>query len=155
MKQNVSLSGYSMMLSGLCVAVLVACLLYCRDNWGLYLIGGLIVAAMFLVLFYMPMSVSADENNLCINRSLRIKNIPLSEIKSVELCAPTMAERRICGAGGFFGYWGRFYEPSMGRYFAYYGKASDCFLVKLKNGKKYLLGCQNPAEIVNYIKQRI
>ncbi len=71
------------------------------------------------------------------------------------LCPPTMAERRICGSGGFFGYWGWFKEPSIGKYFAYYGKASDCFLVELKDGKKYLIGCSNPSEVVSYINSRL
>ncbi len=50
-----------------------------------------------------------------------------------------MAERKICRSGGFFGYWGWLSEPSIGKYFAYYGKASDCSLVELKNGKRYLI----------------
>ena len=101
------------------------------------------------------MSISVDEANLNINRSLRIKSIPLKEIKSVKLCPPTMAEKRICGSGGWFGYWGWFSEPSIGKYFAYYGKASDCFLIELKDGKKYLLGCADAPLMVERISSKI
>lgn len=97
------------------------------------------------------MSISVDDTNLNINRSLRIKSIPLKEIKSVRLCPPTMAEKRICGSGGWFGYWGWFSEPSIGKYFAYYGKASDCFLIELKNEKKYLFGCSDAPAMAEYI----
>lgn len=92
---------------------------------------------------------------LNINRPLKIKSIPLSLITSVELYSPTMASRRICGSGGWFGYYGWFKDPSIGKYFAYYGKASDCFLVTLKDGKKYVLGCEASDEIVEYINKYI
>lgn len=66
-----------------------------------------------------------------------------------------MAEKRICGSGGWFGYYGWFREPTIGKYFAYYGKASDCFLVRLKNGKNYVLGCEDKNEFVGYIRKLI
>ncbi len=53
------------------------------------------------------------------------------------------------------GYWGWFSERDLGKYFAYYGKASDCFLVTMKDGRKYMLGCQNPAEMVDAINARL
>ena len=34
----------------------------------------------------MPMSISADEYAIYINRSLRIKSIPLQEVKSIYIC---------------------------------------------------------------------
>ncbi len=155
MKQRVYLSTYSIIISGVCLIVLLVCLFNCRNNWGVWAIGGTIFALVILELFYMPLSVSVNESELNVHRALRRKRIPLKDIKSVMLCPPTMAERRICGSGGFFGYWGWFSEPSIGKYFAYYGKASDCFLVELKNGRKYLLGCSNPSEMVGYINSRL
>lgn len=32
-----------------------------------------------------------------------------------------------------------------------YGKASDCFLVELKNKRIYLLGCEDSSQIVDFI----
>ena len=119
MKQTVKLSTFSITLSALSLIVLLVSAYYCRDNWGLYLIGALIIALMMLTLFYMPMSITCSADELLIQRSLRIKSIPLSDIQSVKLCPPTMAEHRLCGSGGWFGYWGWFSEPSIGKYFAY------------------------------------
>ena len=31
-----------------------------------------------------------------------------------------------------------------------YGNEADCFIVRLNNGKQYVLGCDNPDSIVNY-----
>ncbi|MCM1142111.1 MAG: PH domain-containing protein [Muribaculum sp.] len=155
MKRKVNLSTYSMIMSVLGLIVLVAWLYYCRDNWGLYVIGASLILLCGAALFYMPMSISADSANLNINRPLKIKSIPLKAIETVKLCSPTMTEKRICGSGGWFGYWGWFSEPSIGKYFAYYGKASDCFLVELKNGKKYLISCADAPKMVEVISERI
>ena len=65
-----------------------------------------------------------------------------------------MASIRIFGSEGYIGYW-KVYRGSIGRYIAYYGKASDCFLINMKNGGKYVLGCENPEEMVNFINSKI
>ena len=106
-------------------------------------------------LFYMPMSISAYKYAIHINRSLKIKTIPMADVKSVRLCPPTMGAIRIFGSGGFLGYWGWFRERDLGKYFAYFGRSSDCFLVELKDGRKYMLGCKNPQKMVEYINSMI
>lgn len=156
MKQKVSLSGFSVMLSAMCLIVLALSMYHTRERSGVfYLLAAIIIIWILLSLFYMPFSVSVSDDGLKIHRAMRVKNIALSEIKSIKLCPPTMAERRLCGSGGFFGYWGWFSEPSVGKYFAYYGKASDCFLVELKNGRKYLIGCDNSNAMVDSIIERL
>lgn len=68
---------------------------------------------------------------------------------------PTMGEKLLLGSKGCCGYWGWFSERDLGKYFAYYGKASDCFFVRLKDGRQYMLGCRNPQTITDYISKRI
>lgn len=124
------------------------------NNPPLYMqliLGGILVAMCVVGLFYMPLSISADKYAIYVNRSLKIKAIPMADVKSVRLCSPTMGAKRISGSGGFLGYWGWFHERDLGKYFAYYGRSSDCFLVELKNGRKYMLGCRNPQQMVDYI----
>ncbi len=104
------------------------------------------------------MTVGADYTFYSENRSkrpLKIKTIPISEISDVKLCSPAMGAIRICGSGGWFGWYGWFKENDLGKYFAYYGKASDCFLVSLKDGRKYMLGCKDAPEMVDAIKSRV
>ena len=98
-----------------------------------------------LALLYAPVSVSVDGNTLNIHTTLRRKRI----------CAPTMAEKKILSSGGYFGYWGWFSERDLGKYFAYYGKSSECFLVRLRNGRRYMLGCDEPGAVVDSIKAQI
>ncbi len=96
-----------------------------------------------------------DGNTLNIHTTLRRKRIRMADIASVELCAPTMAEKKILSSGGYFGYWGWFSERDLGKYFAYYGKSSECFLVRLRNGRRYMLGCDEPGAVVDSIKAQI
>ena len=79
----------------------------------------------------------------------------MSRIVSVERFNPTMGAKRILGSGGFMGYWGIFREGDVGRYTAYYGKASDCFMLRLDNGDQYVLGCRRSDEMIEYIRSQI
>lgn len=155
MKQSVSLSSYSFIISTIMIALLLGIIYFSHNHWTVYLISGTLLLMCLSALLYMPLSISVDDAELCINRPLWIKRIPLSAISDVRLVSPTMAEKRICGSGGWMGYWGWFSEKSLGRYFAYYGKASDCFLVKLTDGRQYMLGCNNPATFVAYLSDRL
>lgn len=161
-KQRVELSSYCWIITSLTTAFICGmfiCCLKIADNDIAVWLWGVAVAVLFLsALCYMPLSISLDNESLNINRSLKIKSIPLTEIANVKLCAPTMGAKRICGSGGWFGWYGWygwFKENDLGKYFAYYGKASDCFLVTLKNDKKYMLGCKDAPEMVNAIKEKI
>lgn len=159
MKKRVELSSYCWIISSLSTALMCGIFVYALkqpDNrWAVWTLAVLIVALFLSTLLYMPLSVSVDDRNLNVKRSLRIKSIPLSEISGVRLCPPTMGARRICGSGGWFGWYGWFRERDLGRYFAYYGKASDCFLVTLKDGRKYMLGCKDAPAMVAAIRSRL
>lgn len=117
-------------------------------------------SALFTVLlisslFYMPLSLEIDDRHIRLRRPFRSTVIPLNKVKSVGVYAPTMAERIICGSGGWFGHWGRCSEPSLGKYFAYYGKASQTILVTLDDKRRYMLGCENPHKTADFITKRI
>lgn len=159
MKKRVELSSYCWIISALSTALMCGVFVYALkqpgNKWAVVTLGVLIVALFISTLFFMPLSISLDSDRLNINRSLKIKSIPLTEIASVRLCPPTMGARRICGSGGWFGWYGWFSERDLGKYFAYYGKASDCFLVTLKGGRKYMLGCKDAPQMVEAIAARI
>ena len=156
MKQPVILSTFSLIITIVSNALILSIMflnnppVYVQISLGV--IWGMTVLAS---LFYMPISISADQTAIYINRNLRIKAIPIQDVASVKLCPPTMGAIRICGSGGFFGYWGWFKERDLGKYFAYYGRSSDCFLVELKDGRKYMLGCKKSPEMVEYIQTLI
>ena len=155
MRKKVKLSAWCTIMTLIGLIVLLVAFYFAKATLAKYMVVGALSVLCLTALCYMPLSLSIRNGELNINRPLKIKSIPLSTIDSVKLISPTMAEKRICGSGGWFGYYGWFSEPSIGKYFAYYGKASDCFLVTLKDGKKYILGCEAPNEIVEYINKYI
>lgn len=156
MKQKVKLSKWAMWSSIICTALLVVIGgLSVRNPERFIVFDVLILVWIGFGLVYMPLSVSVDDCFLTVHRPLWAKRIPLTDIEKVEVMQPTMGEQRLLGSGGFMGYWGRYEERDLGNYFAYYGRSSDCFLVRLRDGRQYMLGCENPAEMVAEISKRI
>lgn len=157
MESKVTKSTYSKIMTTICAVLMIGISVYWinRDpvlGWVVLSISILWFAA---AVFYAPCAIVVDGDELKVKRLLKSKRIALGDVDAVERLSPTAAERRLLGSGGFFGYWGRFSEPSIGRYFAYYGKASDCFLITLKNGRMYMLGCENPDELASLIASRL
>lgn len=152
MKRSVRLSIFSSVITLVCFAAFAACFFIVREGWWYYTCGVLIVGMCLAGLFYSPMSVRVTDTAIEVVRSLKIKKILLADVKEVRLLSPTLGAVRVCGSGGFMGYWGWFREGDLGKYFAYYGKASDCFFVELKDGRKYMLGCKDAPEMVEAIR---
>lgn len=156
MRQRVYLSTFCIISTVLVIVLFVALMFVNNPPLCIQLtLAGLIVILFLVGLFYMPLSIGADKYAIYINRSLKVKAIPMDDVKSVRMCPPTMGARRISGSGGFMGYWGWFRERDLGKYFAYYGRSSDCFLVQLHSGRKYMLGCGNAPQMVEYINSLI
>lgn len=157
MKSRVELSGTSVVLTFLLFVFLLgsAYTMYRQDALAAaWIIIGLTVVLALSVLIFAPMYVSADEREVCIFSSFCFKRIPMESIDSVKLYQPGNYIR-ICASGGFCGYWGLFRERSIGRYYGAYGKASQCFLIRLKNGKQYVLGCKDARKMTEFIAEQL
>ena len=155
MKSKVVLSKFSLLLTIAIPAILIVGL-WAKAGTSACVILAFILAILLLSAgLFGPLWIEADGQRIKIRSLLRSHTIPLSEIVSVRAIQPTMGALRICGSGGFMGYWGLFREGDIGPYRAYYGKASQCFLVTLRDGKKYMLGCQNPAGMVSFISRQL
>ncbi len=83
------------------------------------------------------------------------KTFPLADIVEVDTCYPSAAGIRLCGSGGFFGYWGYFSDIVIGQYFGYYADRSQCFYIKLKNKRQYVISCKNHVGMVEAIRKNI
>lgn len=143
------------------VTVVVYCLLFAgciatvRDERAFFILLAIYLTLIVGGLLYGPAYVEVDKDNIILGSLLRHKKITLRDVESVELFRPTMGAIRIFASGGFIGYWGIFKEGDIGRYYAFYGKSSDCFLVRMKNGDKYVVGCENPDDIIAYVSSHI
>lgn len=154
MKSIVIISTYSLVLTIIVIGALVAGCICAYGSYMFIIISALTLLLLISSMIYAPLSISANEKELCVNSPYKTHTIPMRRIVSVERFMPTMGSIRLAGSGGFMGYWGMFREGDLGRYMAYYGKSSDCFLVRLDNGDKYVLGCKNPDAMVAYIQSQ-
>lgn len=156
MKSKVQLSKYACILTLIInVVLVVCCVVMFRETPGFWFVLGILLVLLFFGLLYGPARIVANPEYVIVKTYLRKHKILVRNIESVELFQPTMGAIRICASGGYFGYWGIFREGDIGRYVGFYGKASDCFLIKMKNGDKYILGCHNPHAMVDYIQNQL
>lgn len=135
--------------------LIVCCALIWDEKTGFWFICVIWLLLLIFGLLYGPTQIIANPKYILVKSRLLKQRIAMIEIESVELFQPTIGTYRLCASGGYFGYWGIFRDGTIGKYTAYYGKTSDCFLIKMKNGSQYVLGCQNPDIMVAYIKNYI
>ena len=156
MKSKVQLSSYALILTLILNLILIiCCVTMLNETPGFWCVLCILLVLLFFGLLFGPTQIIANRDYVIVKSYLRKQKISVRDIESVDLFQPTMGAMRICASGGYFGYWGIFREGDVGRYCGYYGKSSDCFLIKMKNGDKYVLGCQNPKEMVAYIQTHI
>lgn len=155
MKSKIKLSTYSSILTVSIVGLLLGIGIYTYGTSKFYI---LLTVLLLLVIFgclYAPLGIEADENNITVKGILKNRRIPIGDIDFIVPFQPTIGAIRICGSGGFMGYWGIFREGDVGRYMAWYGRSSDCFFIRMKNGDKYVLGCEQPEKMMEYIKSNL
>lgn len=153
MKSKINLSLFSIVLTAItCLAFFIGCIATVHEEPFFFILLAIYLILIFCALFYGTAYIKATTDHVIMGSLLKSRKILVRNIESVELFQPTMGAIRIFASGGFLGYWGIFREGDIGRYYAFYGKASDCFLIRMKNGDKYVLGCENPSAMVDYIK---
>ncbi len=133
----------------------VGCIASLAEKPMFFILLSIYLFMFVLALLYGVAYLKSDENYVVLGSILKKRKIAMRGIESVELFQPSMGAVRLFASGGFMGYWGLFKEGDVGRYYGFYGKASDCFLVRMKNGDKYVLGCDRPDTMVEYIRQHI
>lgn len=145
MKSKVKLSLYCAILTTVVTtAIIVGLFMSYKEKTDFIILLVTLIGMIVSGLFYFPKCIEATDSSLVIHRYLKSKSIPYSEIKSVDRCFPSSGGLRLCGSGGYMGYWGYFNDIIIGTYFGYYGDHSKCILVKLNSGKQYVISCESP-----------
>ena len=157
MKQKVKFSNYCLIMTAVIAAVFIAgifSLLGDTHRLTMFcLIFGAVTAAG---LYYCPVAVEADQSGIKIHRLLSgHKFFDYRSVQSVETFYPSAGGLRLCGSGGYFGYWGYFNDIMAGTYFGYYASRDNCFLVRLKNGKQYIIGCEDSHAMTEYVRSHM
>lgn len=118
------------------------------------LLAVLIVIVVTITLYLVPVSIEVTDSTLAINGLVRTKRLPLD---SVTLCgAPfNFITSQVKRTGSFAGYIGKYKTPNGLEFFSYVMNKTQVFYVVLADGRKYLLSCKNPEEIVEQINAHL
>ncbi|MFT4092142.1 MAG: PH domain-containing protein [Niabella sp.] len=121
---------------------------------GYFTIAALL-ATFLISLAYAPKSYSVDEGCIYINRIL----LPpvIIKIENILSAAPVSRQSlrgsiRVFGAGGFFGYFGKFANKSYGKMTWYATNLQNAVLIKTQDNKKYVITPDNRDVFLNAIK---
>lgn len=156
MKQKITYSRFSAILTVLVLGLLlIGCVATVNDRHKFFILLPVFLILVVSALFYGASYIRVDEDHIVLGSVLRGAKIALNDVESVEMFQPAKGAVRIFASGGFMGYWGMFNGRDIGRYYGFYGRASDCFLVRMKDGGKYVLGCDHPEEMVARIRSLI
>lgn len=157
MRQQISWNWLAMILTMGTILIMVIAMMATRDEpTKYYVVGSLLLCTLVVLWLFSPRFLETDGDSVIIHTRLKKKRIPFSEIREVSYYTPhAFTGIKLCGSGGFGGFWGWYSAPDIGTYFAYYGNPKNCFLVELKNGRKYVLGCDNPDLIMDEIRKSI
>lgn len=121
-----------------------------------YILLAIFIASLASGLYYCPTNIEAGGKSIKINRILSTsKEFLYSDISKIDFCYPSAGGIRICGSGGFFGYWGYFQDNIIGYYFGYYGDRSQCVLIRLNSGKQYVVSCTECDKMVEYLRTKM
>ncbi|MDE5814412.1 MAG: hypothetical protein K2H72_09005 [Muribaculaceae bacterium] len=157
MKNKVRFSAYSWIVT-VAILILFAVMIVSlfRNHEKFLFISVLFGLVILSGLYYCPTSVEATQDGITLHRMLsRPKYFAYKDIVEVDTCYPSAGGLRLCGSGGFFGYWGYFSDIMIGTYFGYYGSRDSCFFIRFENGRQYVIGCRNQVEMVDYIRSQM
>ena len=156
MESKVQLSKFAYNLTLIINVVLIGCCVSMfNERPGFWIVLGILLVLLFFGFLYGPRQIIADSDYVIVKTYFLKHKILVRDIESIELFRPSMGTIRLFASGGYCGYWGIFRDGLIGTYAGYYGKSSDCFLIRMKNGSKCVLGCQNPESMVEYIQGQI
>ncbi len=157
MKQNIKFSTFSVVITAAVLILFIAGICFLLGNTEKLIIFCIILGTTTIAgLYYCPKSIEANESGVVLHRLISSPKVfPYSKIQTADICYPAPWGIRLCASGGFFGYWGYFHDAVIGSYFGYYGSRSHCILVKMKDGKQYVLGCDDASELDSFINSRL
>ena len=122
--------------------------------WGLFIVPIMLLALGYAA-YLSPVYLIVTDDIIMLKKLIGKKVFWINDIETIELHKLTGSNVRTCGCGGVLGYTGNYYNKAIGKYISYVGNYDQTFLITLKTGKRYLLSCQDPEELVKTIKAKI
>lgn len=116
--------------------------------WVSILVLAVLVGICASAMFFMPTWVEADDEALTVIFPWRRRSFLLSDIAEGMPFADAKKMWRLCGSGAFFGWWGWYAAKGTGKFMLYASNLDDLLLLKLANGKKYVISCVDSAQLL-------
>ena len=103
---------------------------------------------------FVPIKLSFDSKSLKIHRPIGRIHIRYQDVKSCYVidCDDLDNYIRICGSGGVYGLLGYFKHEKYGKVRFFVTDRHQCFIIRMKNGKNYMIsspGCDNIVMVIN------
>jgi glucose uptake protein GlcU len=123
-------------------------------DWIMLIIASCILFICIYCVLETPRSIEINENEIILHKLMGKLVIALNMITNIEPYKPDKSEIRLLGSGGFWGFTGIFWNANIGKYRAFVGDFSQAFLIQTLDRKIYVLSCDNPAEIIEYVNNK-
>jgi hypothetical protein len=117
--------------------------------YGLILFNVIMLPTMLICEGLAPQRLEISKTKLVILRRYKSITIHADEVLSVDRLPKNAmyGAMRTFGVGGFFGYFGRYYQGSIGAFQLYATSFDNLFLIRLANGKKIVISCSEPEKM--------
>lgn len=102
-----------------------------------------------------PRSIEVTDSEIILLKWMGKKRFCLDQVVAVECFMPNGSDLRLFGSGGVGGFLGRFTNDTIGIYTSYVGSYRNAFVLKMSDGKAYMLSCNDRDEVVKYINELI
>ncbi len=109
---------------------------------------------VFSIYLFSPKEYVLSANGILIKRFIKSINIPYSLISDIKYDPNVWRwlHLRLFGSGGLFGWWGLFSLKNIGRAWLYVTNRRNLVVIRLKNGRVYVLSPENPLDFINNIQ---
>ena len=120
-----------------------------------------IISLVFLITpsFFIPLRLVVIEKSLRIWRPIGKVEISLEDIKSCNVIEDSLSlfdkTIRTCGSGGLYGFIGHFKHDKYGKLRMFVTHTKQCFLIRMKDGRHFVISSPKREEIVEFISQLI
>ena len=108
---------------------------------------------------FIPLRLIVNEKSLRIWRPIGKVEIPIEDIKSCSVIVDSRSifdkTIRTFGSGGLYGCLGHFRHETLGKIRMFVTHTDQCFLIKTKDGKSFVVSSPKREEIVEFISKAI
>ncbi len=139
----------------LVIAVLVGIglWLYTRDesNPASYVCWTIVTAWSLFAMLFCPIETRVGSGVLQVIFCARVRTISLQEVASVRPFRVPARFLQSFGSCGFFGWWGWYRTPELGKLMVYAANLDNLVCIELRNGRRYVLSCTDPIALTEAI----